>query len=120
MAVNKTNKGNRYELEARKALIADGFLVEKKNNSRWESNDFWGMFDIIAIHPQHGLVRLIQIKTNATHFYKARIEIKKWAFENKVFALNVDCEVWLREPRKPWRRDLLALQQQNPTLQNPS
>ena len=105
--VNKTDKGNRYELEARKDLIKDGFLVEKKNSSRWESNDFWGMFDIIAIHPQGGLVRLIQVKTHISDFYKARAAIRKWAMDNKVVALNVDCEVWLREPRQPWRREVL-------------
>lgn len=120
MAVNKTTKGNRAELEARKMLADEGFLVEKKNSSRWESNDFWGMFDIIAIHPQGGLVRLVQIKTNASDFYKARKEIKVWAFKHKVFALNIDCEVWLREPRKPWRKDLLLLQSQKPTFQNQS
>lgn len=77
------------------------------------------MFDIIAVHPQDGVVRFIQVKTNASDFYTARNKVKEWAFANKVFALNIDCEVWLREPRKPWRRDLLALQQRKPTLQNP-
>lgn len=107
--VNKTNKGNRYELEARKILAKEGYLVEKKNTSRWESNDFWNQFDILAIHPQIGHVRLVQVKTNKSDFYKARKEIREWAYENQIVALNVDCEVWLREPYKEWRKDLLSV-----------
>jgi len=116
--VNKTSKGNRAELEARKMLVNEGFLVEKKNSSRWQSNDFWGMFDILAIHPRDGIVRLVQIKTNASDFYKARKHVRDWVLGNEVFALNVDCEVWLREPRKEWRKDVMLLQQQIMTPQD--
>ena len=125
--VNKTNKGNRYELEARKLLSAEGYLVEKKNYSRWESNDFWGLFDILAIHPTgevvhqeislgdtaHAIVskskiRLVQVKTNRSDFYKARSKIQEWVDENKIS--GIDCEVWLREPRKAWRQEKVTSQ----------
>lgn len=97
--LNKTNKGNRYELLARKELEGWGYLTEKKNASRWQSNDFWGLFDILAIHPS-GDVRLIQVKTNKSDFYKARKEIKKFVKEKKID--GVSCEVWIKEPRKEW------------------
>lgn len=109
MAVNKTNKGNRYELEARKMLEGQGYLVERKNPSRWQGNDFWGMFDIIAIHPQAGIVRLVQVKTNMSDFYKARIAITQWALDNNMIAPNLDCEIWVREPRKAWRQDVIVM-----------
>lgn len=98
--VNKTNKGNRIELEARKMLKEEGYLVDKKNYSRWESNDFFGLFDILAIGKD---TRLIQIKSNPTDFYKARRQIGLWMDKNKI--KDVSCEVWLREPRKAWRQE---------------
>lgn len=97
--VNTTNKGRRIELLARKELEKDGYLVEKKNASRWQSNDFWGLFDIIAIHPIQNITRLIQIKSNRSHFYTACKEIAEWG-KNKC----LNCEVWLKENRKPWRK----------------
>ena len=101
--VNKTNKGNRYELEARKMLKKQGYLVEKKNSSRWESNDFWGMFDILALKVDRLEVRLIQVKSNKSDFYKSRKEIERWMIENDVRSTKrFTCEVWLREPRKAW------------------
>ncbi len=96
--VNKRNKGQRIELEAKKILIDEGYLVEKKNSSRWQSDDFYGLFDLLAIGKK---VRLIQIKSRATHFYKARREIGLWMDKNKIKGITF--EVWLREPRKEWR-----------------
>lgn len=96
--VNKINKGRRIELEAKKILIEEGYLVDKKNASRWQSNDLFGLFDLLAIGKR---VRLIQIKSNATDFYKARRQIGLWMDKNKI--KGVTFEIWLREPRKAWR-----------------
>lgn len=98
--MNKRSKGNRNELLARRILQESGYLVEKKNTSRWQGNDFWGLFDILAIHPT-AATRLIQIKSNLSDFYKARKEIVKWKEENNI--TNISLEVWLKEPRKEWR-----------------
>ena len=104
--VNKTNKGNRVELEARKMLQEEGYLVEKKNYSRWHGNDFWNLFDIFALPTSKVAgkpIRLIQIKSNRTDFYKARKEISQWMLDNGIN--KVSCEVWLKEPRKAWRQE---------------
>ena len=98
--VNKRDKGRRIELEARKLLEADGYLVEKKNASRWQSDDFWEMFDLVAIKSHD--VRFIQIKSNPSDFYKARKEIDLWVQKYKIEGISF--EVWLREPRKQWRK----------------
>ena len=112
--VNKTNKGNRIEKEARDILKEQGYLVEKKNTSRWESNDFWGEFDILAIRPNGSEVRLIQIKSNRSDFYKARKEIKHWVDENTVTGIR--CEVWLRLPKKVWRKEDIVYEQKERRL----
>lgn len=88
--INKVAKGRVVELYARKELEATGYLVEKKPRTRFTSPDFWGMFDFIAL--LGSTVRLIQIKSNPTDFYKARKEIREWKKEHRV---NIPCETWL-------------------------
>lgn len=90
MAINKVRKGQKNELLARKELEALGYLTEKKPRSRFSSPDFWGLFDLFCLKGQE--VRLIQIKSNESHFYTARKEISEWKKSNKVL---VSCEVWL-------------------------
>jgi len=104
--MNKHNKGTRYELEARKLLEADGWLCEKKNYNRWAAKDFYNLFDILAI--KKNKVRLIQIKTNVSDFYKSRIAIQTWIMENEI--KGISCEVWLRLPKKEWRCEKMTSQ----------
>lgn len=101
--VNKRAKGRKIELEARKILEKEGYLVEKKNASRWQSDDFWEMFDLLAIKSND--FRLIQIKSNPSDFYKARKEIKKWIEKHNIRGISY--EIWLREPYKDWRKETL-------------
>lgn len=102
--VNKRNKGSRIELEARKLLEGTGYLVDKKNASRWQSDDFYGLFDLLAIKSND--VRLIQIKSNKSDFYKARKEIKTWHKDHKIKGISF--EIWLREPRKDWLKEFIS------------
>jgi len=102
--MNKHSKGTHYELEARKLLEAQGYLVEKKNYNRWASKDFYGLFDILAIGPH---TKLIQVKTNSTDFYKARKGILEWMADHPV--KGVIFEIWLKEPRKAWRCEKMTL-----------
>lgn len=109
--MSKHSKGTAYELKARKLLEEDHWLCEKKNYNRWASKDFYNLFDILAI--RHNVVRLIQIKTNPTDFYKARKEIRNWIIENTIFGIK--CEVWLKEPRKAWRCEEIGVTE-SPTI----
>lgn len=100
--MSKRSKGKYYEKKARDLLKSQGFLVEIKNYSRFQAQDFYNLFDILAVGPY---TRLIQVKTNVSHFYKARKDIKKWIVDNNVD--NLSCEVWLKEPRKEWRIEII-------------
>lgn len=102
--VDKRAKGRRIELEARKLLEEEGYITDKKNSSRWQSDDFFEMFDILAIKSND--VRLIQIKSNASDFYKARKEMEIWCDEHKIE--GVSFEIWLRKPRKKWRKETIS------------
>jgi len=98
--VNKYQKGKRCEKAAKDLLEEDGYLVEKKNASRWCSDDLWKTFDLIALKRDGSEIRLIQVKSNITHFYKARKEVAQWAIDESVSGISM--EVWLKENRKPW------------------
>lgn len=100
--MNKHAKGNRVELAARKLLESEGYLVEKKNYSRFADKDFWNMYDIIAIKRDGSEIRLIQVKSNINDFYTAKKKVEDWVILNEVS--NISCEVWLKENRKPWRK----------------
>lgn len=100
--MSKRSKGKYYEKQAREKLKKEGFFCETKNYSRFQGQDFFNLFDILAVGPY---TRLIQVKTNASHFYKARKDIAKWISETRVD--NLSCEVWLKEPRKDWRIDII-------------
>lgn len=98
MYMNTYAKGNRRELEARKILEAQGYLVERKNRSKYSSPDFFGMFDLLAIRGCE--VLLIQVKSNVSDFYKSRKDIAKWRKETGSL---VACQLWLKENNKQWR-----------------
>ena len=99
--MSKISKGNRIERLARDILRDQGWLVERKPRVRFSSPDFFGLFDLFAL--KGGQVRLIQIKSNASHFYTARKEIEKFVSEQKLDYNKVSYEVWLYEGRSIWR-----------------
>ena len=100
--MNTYQKGNRRELEARKQLEAQGYLVERKNRSKYASPDLFGVFDLLAI--KGGEVLLIQVKSNRSDFYKSRKQISDWI---KQTGITVQCQLWLKENNKQWRKEII-------------
>lgn len=96
--MNKKAKGQRIENLAKKLLEEKGYLVEKKNWSKYGSPDFFGWFDLVAVKGDK--VTWIQVKSNKTHFYTARKKIGYFLYENQ---LAINCEIWLYEGRNRWR-----------------
>jgi hypothetical protein len=101
--MNTVAKGRRIEKLARDKLIKDGWLVEHKSRSMFQSPDFWELFDIIAI--KKNKMRLVQVKSNISGFYTARKEIKKWIAENDI---TFPCEIWLYLGRGKWRNEVAS------------
>lgn len=56
-------KGKRRERQAREILESLGYYVETPNATQFQREDFFGLFDIIAIHPERKPL-LIQVKSN--------------------------------------------------------
>ena len=95
--INKVQKGNRRELEARKMLEEQGYLVDKKPRTKYQSPDLFGMFDLIAIKGSECL--LVQVKSNKSDFYKSRKQISLWAKSNHVC---LPMYIYLKENNKQW------------------
>lgn len=80
--VNTYEKGNRVEKELRDILEERGNMTWKPSRAKFNANDIYGLFDFIAVptyqieDAQHG--RLVQVKSNDSHFYSARIKVRKW------------------------------------------
>jgi len=96
--MNTYAKGNRREREARKILESQGWLVDRKNRSKYASPDLFGCFDLIAIKQNQTL--LVQVKSNRSDFYKARKQIAGW---KQTHSVTIQCQLWLKENNKEWR-----------------
>lgn len=55
-------KGLTAENEARDRLKSEGWWVYKPPWTQWGVKDVFGLFDLIAVHPEHGW-KLIQVKS---------------------------------------------------------
>lgn len=91
-------KGKRREREARSALESTGYSVETPNATKFQREDFFNLFDIIAIHPDRKPM-LIQVKSNVAR------GINKFASEvNKKIPEEYFCvQYWICHDRKGWR-----------------
>jgi len=98
--LNKHSKGSKLELQARKDLESEGWLVEKKPWSRFESKDFWKCFDLLAINK--GLVKCVQVKSNQAR----KSEVKKLFQPIKEhIPKSWILQIWVHEDnKKGWKK----------------
>lgn len=59
MSRSKLNRGDYLVRKAIKQLGIEGFRCEKSKKIRWAQQDFWGLWDILAIKPDN--LRMIQV-----------------------------------------------------------
>lgn len=92
-------KGDRREKQAKEILEEAGFRVEKKWNRRFDSNDYFNLFDLMA--GDHDQFRFVQVKSNGTNGALKLIEQKAtflpWHSE------HFHIEVWVCYDREGWR-----------------
>jgi hypothetical protein len=88
---------SKYEIRAKKDLIAEGWMVDdKRGMSRWSRNrDFWNLFDLVAVKKGEGCIRWISIKGRQGIPGKHRKEVEKFYLpENNIK------EIWSRSQGK--------------------
>jgi Holliday junction resolvase len=95
--MNTRAKGYRREYQCQQKLQTMGYLVDRKNASKYNSNDFYYLFDLVAVRDSQTL--WIQVKSRRDHGLKAVRDIRKWLDENN---LQLDCQVWYKENYKEW------------------
>ena len=119
--MNKRAKGMRIEREIANFLERQGYSVYRPSWNRWGSKDIFNNFDILAFKKEkadedmiiglwlyqgfindHPLVWLLQVKSQPSHFYKARKQIKEWYFSHDIPA-DIAVGVILRKEKKYYR-----------------
>lgn len=104
--INKVAKGTAYERKCMLHLEDDGWLVDRKPRTKFSSPDIFGVFDIVALKVDK--MKLVQVKTNASHFYTARKEIATWVKTYNINTQSLDIEAWLWVAREGWRKEILT------------
>jgi len=61
--MNKVSKGYRSEVKAQKFYEDHGFIVQRTHRSKYNDNDFFGLFDLIALHKVEKPT-FVQVKSN--------------------------------------------------------
>lgn len=91
--MKKKKKGRDAEVAVKGILEYNQYKTDQKNYSRWQSKDFFNLYDILALSKKD--IRLIQVKTNLSHVKKARTSILNWLHENEFYETPCKHEVWL-------------------------
>lgn len=92
-------KGDRREGQARDILEDLGYRVEKRWNRRFDSNDYFELFDLMGTIGERFV--FVQVKSNGTSgaLKEIKQESEDFPFESDGF----DLEVWDCYDRKGWR-----------------
>lgn len=92
------SKGERREREARDVLREMGFRVEKCKNHRFGDNDYFNLFDLMAVHAFEK-IKYVQVKSNATDGALKEIDGEAIDFPLR----HCDLEVWICYDAEGWR-----------------
>lgn len=111
-AMNKIKKGYRKEKKVREYLEDLGYKTEIKNRSMYNANDFWGLFDVLAVGRD---VLLVQVKSNRADMKPSqRMAVQKFRVPENVRKLLF---VWKDREHKPDVYDLNAIHWQRVNLE---
>jgi len=102
MTINAGAKGVRNELRCEKELRTQGYkdIIRVKRGHRGLKQDFFGLFDVIALTPDHERLLFIQVKSNRCDA-ETRAKIR-------LFEMPEDCEkwIWIWKDKKGWDTEL--------------
>lgn len=93
------SKGSRVEKKCADELREKGYLIWKTIRVRYQNIDLFGLFDVVALHPEGEHIKFIQCKTNKGD-NKAREAIMKLKMPS-----NCIKEMWIWIDRKGWRKE---------------
>lgn len=96
---NKIAKGHRVEKFCADELKEKGYIIWKTIRVKYQNIDLFGLFDVVALHPEGKHLLFIQVKSN-------RVEND---MRNAIRELNMppSCrkEIWIWKDRKGWVKE---------------
>jgi hypothetical protein len=97
--MNKIGKGYRVEKRCADELKAQGYLIWKTVRVAYCKLDLFGLFDVVALHPQGELILFIQAKTNRVD-NETRDQIR-------ALRLPAGCQkwIWIWKDRRGWVKE---------------
>ena len=95
--MSKTGKGDRRERKAKNLLKDAGWTVHKKNDTKYQSGDVFGCFDVLATRDGEKPL-YIQVKSNGTQ--GALKKLREAKFLNQQY---MDIQVWSVYDYKGWK-----------------
>ena len=93
------SKGSRIERKCADELREQGYIIWKTIRVKYQNIDLFGLFDVVALHPQGEHIKFIQVKTNRAD-NKAREAIMKLKMPSGCVK-----EQWIWVDRKGWRKE---------------
>ena len=92
--MNRVAKGTRNEKKCADLLKDAGYIIHRTRRSRFGANDFFNLFDVMAVHPLKDHMLFIQVKSNVVSK-----KVKKEIFS---FPLPPCCvpQIWVHIDRK--------------------
>ena len=97
--VKTVHKGYRVEKKCADELREKGYLIWKTIRVQYQNIDLFGLFDVLALHPDGDHLLFIQCKTNQVR-NDVRDAIKK-------LKLPESCQkwIWIWKDRKGWIKE---------------
>lgn len=92
-------KGNRRERQAQRLLEEMGYEVSIAKNHKWGANDYFNLYDILAVHPEKK-PKLIQVKSNGTGGALGKTGRKSADLVNTDY---IDIEYWVCYDYDGWK-----------------
>ena len=96
---NTVKKGQRVEKACVDVLKAEGYLIWKTIRVQFQNIDLFGLFDVVALHPEGQHIKFIQCKSNRVD-NTTRDAIK-------ALKMPTSCEkwIWIWKDRKYWVKE---------------
>lgn len=97
--ISKVKKGHRVEKTCADQLKAEGYIIWKTIRVQYQNIDLWGLFDVVALHPQGEHILFIQCKSNRVD-NKTRDAVK-------ALKMPQSCQkwIWVWKDRKYWVKE---------------
>jgi len=97
--MNKVGKGYRVEKRCADELRALGYLIWKTIRVAYCNIDLFGLFDVVALHPQGEHILFIQAKTNRVD-NETRDRVR-------AMRLPAGCQkwIWIWKDRRGWIKE---------------